>query len=111
MSKTTQITSVWMMSTKTLVLSSICSRSVASARTWRVKSKTKPCFNVDVLYTIGNRNEHYKKIKRWGKEIYEGNFQYAKCWTKKVIDNKKKNFTLKEKLKKMRTISKKSGEL
>ena len=78
----------------------ICSQSVASARTWRVKSKTKPCFNVDVLYTIGNRNKYYKKIKRWDKEIYKGNFQYAKCWTKKFIDNRKKKLYLEGKIEK-----------
>ena len=58
-------------------------------RTSRVKSNTKPWFDIDVLNPIRNHDKHYKKIKQSDKEI-EDNFRYLKLSLKKFINNKKK---------------------
>ena len=61
---------------------------VAIVRTLRVKSNTKPWFNIDVLSAIGNRDKHCKKFKQSGKEIHKDSFKCAKLSLKKVINNK-----------------------
>ena len=66
--------------------------SVLPIRILRVKSNTKPGFNINVLNAIENRDKHYKKSTRSVKEIDKSNFNYAKLLLKKVIDKKKKNF-------------------
>ena len=43
--------------------------SISPIRTYRVKSNTKPWFDIDVLNTIRNRDMHYKKIKKARKLI------------------------------------------
>ena len=42
---------------------------VAPIRAIRVKSKTKSWFDIDVLNTIQNLDQHYKKLKLSSKEI------------------------------------------
>ena len=48
-----------------------------------MKPNTKPWFNIDILNAIQNRDNHYKKFKRSGKEIDKGNFKCAKLLLKK----------------------------
>ena len=64
---------------------------VAPIRTLRVKSNTKPWFDIDVLNAIRNCDKHYRKFKRSGKKIDKGNFKCAKLLFKKVINSKKKH--------------------
>ena len=63
---------------------------VAPITTLRVKSNTKPWFDIDGLNTIWKRDKHYRKFKRSGKEIDKGNLKCEKLLLKKVINNKKK---------------------
>ena len=63
---------------------------VAPIRTLRVKSNTKPWFDIDVLNAIRNCDKHYRKFKRSAKEIDKGNFKSVKLLFKKVINSKKK---------------------
>ena len=69
---------------------------VAPIRTLKVKSRTKPHFDIDFLNVIRNRDKHYKKINRLGIETDKGNFKCAKLSFKKQLI--RKNFTLKKKL-------------
>ena len=62
--------------------------SVSPIRTLRVKSNIKPWFEIDVLNTIRNRDKHYKKFKRWGRETDKDNFKHAKLSIKKIINHK-----------------------
>ena len=64
--------------------------SVSPTRTLRVKSNTKPWFDIYVLNAIWNRDKHYKKFKESGRENGKDNFKYAKGSLKKIINNKKK---------------------
>ena len=64
--------------------------SVSPTRTLRVKSNTKPLFDIHVLNAIRTRNKHYKKFKQLGRENGKDNFKYAKLSLKKIISNKKK---------------------
>ena len=75
-----------------------------------MKSNTKSWFDIDVLNTIRNRDKHFTKFKLSGKEIYKNNIKNAKFLFKKVLEIIR-NFTLKKKLQKIRTILKNSGEL
>ena len=43
--------------------------SVSPIRTLRVKSNTKPWFDIDVLNAIQNRDKLYKKFEQSGREI------------------------------------------
>ena len=43
--------------------------SVSPIRTLRVKSNTKPWFDIDVLNVIRNRDKHYKKFKQPAKKL------------------------------------------
>ena len=52
-----------------------------------------------------------KKLKDEVRKFMKVIFNMQNVELKRLLIIKKKNFTLKEKLKKMRTISKKSGEL
>ena len=55
-----------------------------------MKSNTKPWFDIDVLNSVRNCNEHYKKFKQSGGETDKDNFKYAKLSLKKIINHKKK---------------------
>ena len=58
--------------------------SISPIRTIRVKSKTKPWFDVDVLNTMQNLDKHFKKLKLSSKEI-------EKLYTEEKITENKKN--------------------
>ena len=49
---------------------------VSPIRTIRVKSNTKPWFDIDVLNAIQNCHKHYKKFKQSGRETDKDNFKY-----------------------------------
>lgn len=49
----------------------------------RVKSNSKPWFDLDVLNAIWNREKGYKKFKRLGKNIDKGNFKWTRLFHKK----------------------------
>ena len=66
--------------------------SVSPIRTLRVKSNTKPWFDIDVLNAIQNRDKHCKKFKWSGRETDKGNFKYARLSLKKIINKKKLYF-------------------
>ena len=83
--------------------------SVLPIRTLRVKSNTKPWFDIDVLNSIRNRNKHYKNFKQSGRETDKDNFKYARLSLKKLLIIRK-NFTLRKKFQKIRTITKNSGK-
>ena len=83
--------------------------SVLPIRTLRVKSNTKPWFDIDVLNSIQNRNKHYKNFKQSGRETDKDNFKYARLSLKKLLIIRK-NFTLRKKFQKIRTITKNSGK-
>ena len=51
---------------------------VDPVKTSRVKSNTKPCFDIDVLNAIRNRDKYFKKWKQSAEEIDKGNFKCAK---------------------------------
>ena len=57
--------------------------SISPIRTLRVKSYTKPWFDIDALNAIRNRHKHYKKFKQSGKGTDKDNFKYAKFSLKK----------------------------
>ena len=57
--------------------------SVSPIRTLRVKSNTKPWFDIDVSNAIRNYDKHYKKFKQSGKETEKYNFRYVKLAHKK----------------------------
>ena len=57
-----------------------------------MKSITKLRFDIDVLNAIRNRDKHYKKFNRSGKEIDKDNFKRAKLLLEKVINNNKKKY-------------------
>ena len=57
--------------------------SFSQIRTLRVKSNTKPWFDIDVLSAIRNCDKHYKKFKQQGRETDKGIFKYAKLSLKK----------------------------
>ena len=61
--------------------------SFSSIRTLRVKSNTKPCFDIDVLNVIRNRVKHYKKFKQSDRETDRDNLKYARLSLKKIINN------------------------
>ena len=82
---------------------------VLPIRTLRVKSNTKPWFDIDVLNSIQNRNKHYKNFKQSGRETDKDNFKYARLSLKKLLIIRK-NFTLRKKFQKIRTITKNSGK-
>ena len=58
--------------------------SVSPTRTSRVKSNTKPWFDIGVLNAFWNRDKHYKKFKQSGKETDKDNFKYANLSLKKL---------------------------
>ena len=73
-----------------------------------MKSYTKPWFDIDALNAIRNRHKHYKKFKQSGKGTDKDNFKYAKFSLKKKSLTIRKNFTLRKKSQKIRTIPKNS---
>ena len=84
--------------------------SVSPIRILRVKSNTKPWFDIDVLNAIRrNHDKHYKKFKQSGSDTDKNNFKHAKFSLKKIINRKKKLY-FEEKWQKIRTISKNSVE-
>ena len=62
----------------------------ASIITLKVKSNSKPWFDIHVLNAIQNRDKYYKNFKRSGKEIHKGNLKCKKLLFKKIVNNKKK---------------------
>ena len=64
--------------------------SVSPIRTSRVKSNTKPWFDIDVLNVIQNHDKHYKKFKLSGRKTDKDYFKYARLSLEKIINNKKK---------------------
>ena len=52
--------------------------SVSPIRTLKVKSYTKPWFEIDILSAIRNRDKHYKKFRQSDRESDKDNFRYAK---------------------------------
>ena len=63
--------------------------SVSPIRTLRVKSNTKPWFDIDALNVIRNCDKHYKKFKQSRRERY-GQFSRCNLHLKKIINHKKK---------------------
>ena len=57
--------------------------SVSPIRALRVKSNTKPWFDIDVLNAIQNRNKRYKKFKHSGRNTDKDNFTNARVLLKK----------------------------
>ena len=84
--------------------------SVSPIRPLRVKSNTKPRFDIDVINAIRNRDKHYKKFTQSGRETDKDNFKYAKLSLKKLLI-RRKNFSLRKKSRKIRTILNNSGKL
>lgn len=58
---------------------------VDSVGTLRVKSNTKPFFDVDVWNAIENHDQHYKKFKWSGKENEKINLKCAKGLLKNLL--------------------------
>ena len=63
-----------------------------------------------LINTIRNCDKHYKSFKKSGKETDKHNFKYAKVLLSKILIIRK-NFALREKIQKRRTVPKNSGKL
>ena len=85
--------------------------SVSPIRALRVKSNTKPWFDIDVLNAFRNCDKHYKKFKQSSRETDKDNFKYANLFHLKKLLIIRKSFTLRKKSQKKRKIPKGSGEL
>ena len=74
--ETFQTITVSAMPSGTLLLSLLSAvHSVSPIRTLRMKSNTKPWFDIDVLNAVRNRNKHYKKMKQSGRDTEKDNFK------------------------------------
>ena len=65
---------------------------IAPARRIRVKVKSKPWFDNEVVSAIQRRDKLYKKFKHSGLETDKDNFKVAKMHLQKMILKKKKSY-------------------
>lgn len=63
--------------------------SVPPIRTLKVKSTTKPWFDIDVLNAVQNCDKNHKTFSRSGKGIDNDNFEKVKFYLKKLLTVKK----------------------
>ena len=84
--------------------------SISPIRTLRVKSNTKPWFDIDILKMLFETVISTKKIQTIRQSNCKDNFKYAKLSLKKKSLTIRKNLTLRKKSLKIRTIPKNSGE-
>ena len=83
--------------------------SVSPIRTLRVKSNTKPLFDIDVLNVIPNLDKLYKKFKQ-ARKLKKTILNIKNFHLRKLLIIRK-NFTFRKKMPKIRIIRKNSGEL